>query len=69
MHPESEETILFDDDGFPTGAKFTYHKLVGSLLYAAICTRPDIAFAVGACSCYVSNLGKAYWCAAMHILQ
>ena len=46
-----------------------YRELVGSLLYCAICTRPDISFAVGACARYVSNPGKAHFKAAQRILR
>ena len=34
-----------------------YASAVGSLMYAMLCTRPDICFAVGMVSRYQSNLG------------
>ncbi|MCO5582565.1 hypothetical protein L7F22_036462 [Adiantum nelumboides] len=34
---------------------------MGSLMYAMICTRPDIAFAVGVVSHYMSNPRKKHW--------
>ena len=42
-------------------AKVPYSSAVGSLMYAMICTRPDIAFAVGVVSRYMSNPGKKHW--------
>ena len=42
-------------------AKVPYSSVVGSLMYAMICTRPDIAFAVGVVSRYMSNPGKKHW--------
>lgn len=32
--------------------------LIGSLIYAMVCTRPDIAQVVGVLSRFMSNLGK-----------
>ena len=37
--------------------KYPYASLVGSLLYAQVCTRPDVSFAVGMLGRYQSNLG------------
>ena len=38
-----------------------YREAVGSLMYAAIGTRPDIAFAVTLLSQYLQNPGRAHW--------
>ena len=43
-------------------------SVVGSLMYVMICTRPDIAFAVGTVSRYMSNPGKEHWVAVKWIL-
>jgi len=37
-----------------------YTSMVGSLMYAIVCTRPDIAH-VGTISWFLSNLGKEHW--------
>ena len=34
-----------------------YTSVVGSLMYAQVCIRPDIAYAVGVLGRYQSNLG------------
>jgi len=34
---------------------------VGSLMYAMVCTRPDIAHVVGVLRRYMSKLGKEHW--------
>ena len=34
-----------------------YASAVGNLMYAMLCTRPDICYAVGIVSCYQSNPG------------
>jgi len=39
---------------------FSYASVVGSLMYAMLCTRPDICFAVGLISRYQSNLGAIH---------
>ena len=44
-----------------------YHKVVGSLMYAALGTRPDIAFAVQTVSHFSINPGPAHWEAVKHI--
>ena len=46
-----------------------FRELVGSLLYAAICTRPDIAFAVQALSRHVTKPTQAHWAAGKRILR
>jgi Reverse transcriptase (RNA-dependent DNA polymerase) len=46
----------------PTAIR-TYQAAVGALMFAAICTRPDIAFAVGQLSQYASNPDKSHFSA------
>ena len=46
-----------------------YASAVGSLMYAMLCTRPDICFAVGMVSRYQSNPGREHWTAVKHILK
>jgi len=43
--------------------------VIGKLLYIALSTRPDIAYAAYHLSCFVSNYGRKDWTAAKHILQ
>ncbi|XP_059291841.1 F-box/LRR-repeat protein At5g63520-like [Lycium ferocissimum] len=42
-------------------AKIPYSSAVGSLMYAMVCTRPDIAHAVGVVSRFLENPGKEHW--------
>ncbi|KAH9801407.1 hypothetical protein KPL71_001014 [Citrus sinensis] len=46
-----------------------YAEAVGSLMYAMLCTRPDICFAVGMVSRYQSNPGPEHWTAVKHIMK
>jgi hypothetical protein len=41
---------------------------VGELLYISVCTRPDIAFAVGMLSKFLDKAGEAHWLAAIRVL-
>ena len=47
----------------------TYQYIVGSLLYAAITTRPDIAQAQGVVSKFCANPKQSYLTAAKRILR
>ena len=46
-----------------------YSNAVGSLIYAIVCTTPDIAHAMSVVSSYMANLGKAHWQAVKWILR
>ena len=49
-------------------ANILYVSLIGALMYAAIGSQPDIAFAVGALSHFLSNPGRCHWNEAKHVL-
>ena len=51
-------TTDFDIDAM---SKIPYSSAVGSIMYAMVCTRPDIAHAVSVVSRYMSNPGKEHW--------
>ena len=46
-----------------------YTSAVESLMYAMLCTRPDICFAVGMVSIYKSKPGEEHWIEVKHILK
>ncbi|XP_065628308.1 secreted RxLR effector protein 161-like [Quercus suber] len=46
-----------------------YANAVGSLMYAMMCTRPDICYAVGLVSRFQSNSRLAHWNAVKRILR
>ena len=50
-------------------SKAPYSNAVGSLMYAMVCTRPDISHAVGTVSRYMHNPGKEHWQAVKWILR
>jgi hypothetical protein len=46
-----------------------YSSAVGSIMYAMVCTRPDISQAVSVVSRYMANPGKGHWQAVKWILR
>ena len=62
MSPSTEEDRAMME-------KVPYASAIGSLMYAMVCTRPDIAYAVGKTSRYLANLGKQHWEAVKWILR
>ena len=50
-------------------SKVPYASAVGSLMYAMVCTRPDIAHAVRVVRRFLSNPGNEYWEGVKSILR
>ena len=68
--PMSTSIKLLKSEGEPLDkTKFGYSELIGSLLYLTVCTRPDIAFSVGALTRYMANPKKPHWEAAKNVLR
>ena len=57
------------DDEKEFMSKIPDQLVIGSLMYAMITTRRDIAFVVGALSKFWSNHGKKHWEAVKMILR
>ena len=49
--------------------KVPYASIMGSLMYAMVCTRPDIAHVVGVVSRFLSNPSKEHWAVVKRILR
>ena len=49
--------------------RFPYASAVGSLMYAQVCTRPDIAYIVGMLGRYLSNPGMDHWKKAKWVMR
>ena len=62
MCPETQEEIDYM-------SRIPYSSAVGSLMYAMVCTRPDIAHAMGVVRRYMNNLGKEHWKVVQWILR
>ncbi|MCO5603207.1 hypothetical protein L7F22_057354 [Adiantum nelumboides] len=64
----NQDCPLFDEEKVEMD-KVPYASACGSLMYTMIATRPDIAFAVGVVSRYMSNPGKKHWEAVKGIMR
>jgi hypothetical protein len=59
---DKESTTFLEDND-------CYRSAVGSTMYLAICTCPDIAFAVGVLSRHLSKPNQKHWNAFFHVLR
>jgi hypothetical protein len=65
--PMEPITKLHSSQSPSMGADYTamrhvpYRKVVGSLMYASLGTRPDISYAVAMVSCFSNNPGQPHW--------
>ncbi|KAM7516588.1 hypothetical protein LguiA_006171 [Lonicera macranthoides] len=62
-HSPSIEKEIRDMERVP------YASAVGSLMYAMVCTKPDITHAVGVVSRFLSNPGRDHWNAVKWIMR
>ena len=46
-----------------------YASAIGSIMYAMLCTRPDVNLVVSLVGRYQSNPGKEHWTAVKNILS
>ena len=49
--------------------RIPYASAIGSLMYAQVCTRPNIAYIVGLLGRYLSNPGKDHWIATKQVMR
>ncbi|KAK9200159.1 hypothetical protein WN944_015355 [Citrus x changshan-huyou] len=57
------------DDDFNYMRKIPYSSAVGSIMYAMVCTRLDLAHGVGVISRFMGNPGKDHWDAVKWVLR
>ena len=62
MCPKTQEEIEYM-------SKVPYSSAVGNLIYAMVCTRPEISHAVAVVSRYMNNPGKENWKEVQWILK
>jgi hypothetical protein len=57
--PDEQERIIV----------ISYASAIGSIMYAMLCTRPDVSYALCATSRYQSNYGDTHWTIVKNILK
>ncbi|CAD6247489.1 unnamed protein product [Miscanthus lutarioriparius] len=57
------------DDDFEYMSRVPYSSAVGSLMYAMVCSHPDLSYAMSLVSRYMANLGKEHWKAVQWIFR
>jgi Reverse transcriptase (RNA-dependent DNA polymerase) len=68
--------ILYSKDDCPADEteaahmqKIPYREAIGSLMYATVATRPDIAFAISTLSQFLENPGELHWDVVKRVLH
>ena len=71
MESGAAHELIAAADGYEASSTLTrhYQSIIGGLMFAAICTRPDIAFAVNRLSRYCANPTELHYAAAKRILR
>eukprot|EP00873_Tetraselmis_striata_P004607 jgi/Tetstr1/424871/TSEL_015366.t1 len=68
--PCTPDTDFHDPTGTPLDTKlFPYPNLVGSLIWLAVASRPDIAFVVGRLCAYMASPTERHWQIAVSVLR
>ncbi|WVZ95731.1 hypothetical protein U9M48_041458, partial [Paspalum notatum var. saurae] len=62
MCPQSDKDVEYM-------SKVPYSSAVGSLMYAMVCSRPDLSHALSVVSRYMANPGKEHWKAVQWIFR
>ena len=57
------------DSDFDYMSKVPYSSAVSSLMYAMVCSRPDLSYAMSLVSRYMANPGKEHWNAVKWIFR
>ena len=65
----SKEGVPTDPTEAARMKKTPYHEAIGSLMYAAITTRPNISYTISTLSQFLENPGKAHWQAVKQVFR
>ena len=66
--PPSSQLVPFEGIA-STSTRSAYQQIIGSLMYAAIVSRPDLAYAVNSLARYAANPAPEHLTAAKHVLR
>ena len=58
-----------NDENYVPPKEYPYQKLIGSLMYLAVCSRPDISYAVSYLSQFNNSYTSEHWIAAKRIMR
>jgi hypothetical protein len=50
-------------------SRIPYASAIGSIMYAMLCTRPDVSYSLSVTSRYQANPGASHWTAVKAILK
>ncbi|KAK9034776.1 hypothetical protein V6N11_076833 [Hibiscus sabdariffa] len=50
-------------------SQIPYASAIGSIMYAMICTRPDVSYSLSMTSRYQANPGEGHWTTVKNILK
>jgi hypothetical protein len=53
----------------PVGDRLPFRSLLGGLLYANVCTRPDLSFSISAIASHTADAKVVHWNALMDVLK
>lgn len=67
--PSDPNTVLSSESDSSLVGQVPYREAVGSLLFAATVTRPDIMHSVSVASRYLNNHGQSHWNAVKRIIK
>lgn len=70
MEPGTQLVSNYDENGQPGPiADVPYRQLIGSLMYLAVATRPDLSYAVSVLSKFLEQPSDAHWLSAKRVLK
>nr|GEV25553.1 hypothetical protein [Tanacetum cinerariifolium] len=69
IYKDSKDLCLKIDEELDRMSRVLYALVVGSIMYAMMCTRPDVSFALSMVSRHQQNLSEGYWTAVKNILK
>lgn len=67
--PADPHTVLYPVESKKREVKVPYREAVGSLMFLAIVTRPDLAYAVNSVSKFLNNHDQSHWKAVKRIIS
>jgi hypothetical protein len=61
--------LQINTNGNDESKGFPYHRVVGSLMNAMLCTQPNLAYLINVFNQHMGNLNMEHWMAGKRIFQ